>query len=363
MKKKILIVEDNASIVNLIELAVETLPVECTITSAISGEEAMLAVLLDFPDLLIVDLNLPGMSGWDLIQLVRKHNSNLSVLIITGRRDEAVLRRSRELGIEACFFKPVVMSVFLKKVKAILNKPTTTPLKIEITDEEKPVQNPPERLRLEESVLKKGNNISSVVHILYENLGAISVAIVDSHGKMILEEGEKIDDLLTGGWQDFAINSLDTAKKFSDSIKHSFENHLQFFTTSQFTFIISPVGEYGFLVILHNHKDLKKLTTEIQFILDAQELMSTLDLDELVPLPAVLEKKPKAENSLEKEGEEEVHVNIDVNALFADNAVEDEAESFWEEADETTDAENNLGKSGFLNFNQAKQMGLVPEEE
>ncbi|MCD4753082.1 MAG: response regulator [Anaerolineaceae bacterium] len=363
MKKKILIVEDDTSIVNLIELAVETLPVKCTITSVPSGEEAILAVLLDFPDLIIIDLGLPGMSGWDLIQLVRKRSSILSVLIITGRRDEAVLRRSRELGIEACFFKPIVMSVFLKKVKTILSKLSEISQKSESMDAGKMLHNSPEQLLLEKTVLKKGNTISSVVHILYENLGAIAVTIIDHHGEILAEEGEKIDSLLTQGWQDSVTNSLNAAKNFSDLFKHSFEYHFQFFTSSQFTFVILPVDEYGFLVILHHQKDLRKLTTEIQFILDAQDVLSVLGFDEPTPLADVLEKKSEVEKNLKNGGEKVAPVDIDVNALFDDNAVGDEAESFWEEANETAGSEINLEKSGFLNFNQAKQRGLVPEEE
>lgn len=363
MKKKILIVEDDTEIVKLIELAVEALPVKCTITSVPSGEEAMLAVLLDFPDLIIIDLSLPGMSGWNLIQLVRKRNSALSVLIVTGRRDEAVLRRSRELGVEACFFKPIVMSVFLKKVKALLSKPSEIPQKSGSMDGGKLVHNPPEQLLLEKRVLKKGDNISSVVHILYENLGAIAVTIVDHHGKILVEEGEKIGGLLTQGWQESVINSLDAAKRFSDLFKHSFEYHFQFFTSSQFTFVILPVAEYGFLVILHHQKDLRKLTTEIQFILDAQEVLSLLDFDEQSPLGAVSEKKSKVGNDLKNGGKEVMPVDIDVNALFDNNAVGDEADSFWEKAIETTEPEINLEKPGFLNFNQAKQRGFVPEEE
>jgi len=363
MKKKILIVEDDTEIVKLIELAVESLPVKCNITSVPSGEEAMLAVLLDFPDLIIIDLSLPGMSGWSLIQLVRKRNSALSVLIVTGRRDEAVLRRSRELGVEACFFKPIVMSVFLKKVKALLSKPSEIPPKLASIDVGLHVYNPPEQLVVEKDLLKKENNISSVVRFLYEKLGAIAVTMVDHKGKILVEEGEKIGGLLTQGWQDSVINSLDAAEKFSDLFKHSFEYHFQLFTSSQFTFVILPIVEYGFLVILHHQKDLRKLTTEIQFILDAKGVVSLMDFDEQKPLDAVLNKKSKVVSDLNNGGEEVMLVDIDVNALFDDNAVGDEAESFWEEANETSQSEVNLEKSGFLNFNQAKQRGLVPKEE
>ena len=362
MEKKILIVEDDDSIVNLIESAVETLSVECAFASVSSGEQAMLAVLLDLPDLVIIDLSLPGMSGWNLIQLIRKRNSALSVLIVTGHRDEAVLRRGRELGVEACFFKPIVMSVFLKKVKEILNKPTKLLQKAADFDARKQVSNPPEDLLLDKNAPKIEKNISSVVHFLYENLGAIAVTIVDHRGKTLIEEGEKIDSLLTHGWQESIINSLNAAKKFSDLFKHSYENHFQFYTSSQFTFVIAPIDEYGFLVILHHQKDLRKLTTEIQFILDAQGVLSLLDFGEQAPLPAVLEKKIEVGNALENGEEEVIPVDIDVNALF-DNVVGDEADSFWEEVNETSQSEINLKKTGFLNFNQAKQRGLVPEEE
>ena len=274
-----------------------------------------------------------------------------------------MLRRSRELGVEACFFKPIVMSVFLKKVNAILGMPSIIPQKPESLDEGVQVTHFPEAKLSGKEELKKGNDFSSVAHILYESLGAIAVTIIDNHGRVIIEEGEKIDGLLTQGWQGSVINSLDVANKISEHINQSSDQSFQLFTSPQFTFVILPVSGYGFLVILHHQNDWKKLTTEIQFILDAQEVLSGLGFDEQEVLPSELEKKPETSQELKNGEEELMPVDIDMNALFDDNAVVEDADSFWEDAIETSESEKDFEKSGYLNFNQAKQRGLVAEEE
>ena len=58
-----------------------------------------------------------------------------------------------------------------------------------------------------------------------------------------------------------------------------------------------------------------------------------------------------------------LEANIDVNALFSDDTVLDDADSFWEEASDIAESESGSGQSGFLNFEQAQQLGLVPDEE
>ncbi|MCK4777176.1 MAG: response regulator [Actinomycetia bacterium] len=84
--KKILVVEDERSILNLIKINLEP---EHEVITAMSGDEALVAVKKIKPDLVILDINLPGMSGWEVCRRFKKMPKikNVPVLFLTGLSD------------------------------------------------------------------------------------------------------------------------------------------------------------------------------------------------------------------------------------------------------------------------------------
>lgn len=85
MRKKILIVEDNQDISQLL---VQILQENYEIVTAFSGTEAKLLLQLEQPDLILLDLMLPGMSGEVLLAHIRKFiNSQVPILILSAKTD------------------------------------------------------------------------------------------------------------------------------------------------------------------------------------------------------------------------------------------------------------------------------------
>ena len=99
MPKRILIVDDNKPLARMMISALETLPYKVKVNSVPSGEEALLSVMADLPDLMVVDLHLPGMNGLDLIQILRERYEDLKIVMMTGEHDSTVFKRAEELGI------------------------------------------------------------------------------------------------------------------------------------------------------------------------------------------------------------------------------------------------------------------------
>ena len=80
--KKILLVDDEEGIHLLYRSELEE--EGYTVHSALSGEEALQKIQIDSPDLVILDINMPGMNGIEVLRQIKQRDSNLPVIINTA---------------------------------------------------------------------------------------------------------------------------------------------------------------------------------------------------------------------------------------------------------------------------------------
>lgn len=101
----------------------------CTVTSA--GQAIELASVA-LPALVIADLYLPGLSGVDLIRLLRQdpRTSALPVILLTPADDQAAERRCRAAGAVACLFKPVQAEELYRTVQAAIEATPRSSIRI-----------------------------------------------------------------------------------------------------------------------------------------------------------------------------------------------------------------------------------------
>ncbi len=123
MGNRILLIEDTTELAALITLylnkeGMEIRPVE-------SGEEA-LATLENFqPDLVLLDLNLPGMGGFEFLQIFRK-TSQVPVLIISARDSEEDIIQGLGDGADEYITKPFSPKVLVARVQAMLRRASSS---------------------------------------------------------------------------------------------------------------------------------------------------------------------------------------------------------------------------------------------
>jgi DNA-binding response OmpR family regulator len=101
---RILVIDDEAVIKEVLQIAFEE--VGWQVAKADTGEEAVRKVRDSEFDVLVVDKNLPGMSGVDFIREVRKHNRVIRVLLITAYGSVESAVETLNLGIDAYLEKP-----------------------------------------------------------------------------------------------------------------------------------------------------------------------------------------------------------------------------------------------------------------
>ncbi len=104
--KQVLVVDDSHVIRRLVEVVLSQ--VQLDVVTVATGTEACEAVERDMPDMLILDVGLPDMSGWDILEFVRGHPElgHISIVMLTGRSDAEDIDKAAELGADAYLLKP-----------------------------------------------------------------------------------------------------------------------------------------------------------------------------------------------------------------------------------------------------------------
>ncbi|OGL07081.1 MAG: DNA-binding response regulator [Candidatus Rokubacteria bacterium RIFCSPLOWO2_02_FULL_71_18] len=118
---RILIVDDEPAIVQGLE---DNLRFEGYQTvSATNGADGLALALSDAPDLVLLDITMPTMSGWDVCRELRRRGVDVPVIMLTARGAEADRVLGLELGADDYVPKPFSLRELLARVRAVLRRP------------------------------------------------------------------------------------------------------------------------------------------------------------------------------------------------------------------------------------------------
>ena len=120
--KKILIVEDEFDILKLIEFNLKKEGFDVIAVS--DGESAIKEVRSNKPDLILLDLMLPGISGLDVCHLIQKDEglSQIPILMLTAKGEESDVVKGLEAGADDYVIKPFSVKVLLARIKGSFKK-------------------------------------------------------------------------------------------------------------------------------------------------------------------------------------------------------------------------------------------------
>ena len=94
------------------------------VLSSFSGQEALDILFQNNLDLIILDINLPDLSGFDLIEQIKIINSNIPILILSACDLDSAILHGFNLGAEDCVTKPFNIEILHKKINVILKRNT-----------------------------------------------------------------------------------------------------------------------------------------------------------------------------------------------------------------------------------------------
>src|SRR6056297_2204312 len=121
--KSILVVEDNKDLVNLLEINLSDEGYD--VRTAMDGEAAIEAFQHTKPSLIILDVMLPKMDGFDVCKQIRSQDKQVPILMLTAKSEEVDKVLGLEIGADDYMTKPFSIREFLARVIAILRRANT----------------------------------------------------------------------------------------------------------------------------------------------------------------------------------------------------------------------------------------------
>jgi DNA-binding response OmpR family regulator len=347
--KRVLIVDDQRDIRQLLRYGLEALGLDINITDVPSGEEALLVISRHKFDLLVSDVRLAGMSGLELIHKVRQRNPGLRVILITGMTDSEVRQQVKEAGADHFFFKPVDMGELQAAVRLCLAM------------EAQPLPETPAK-----AVEPEAAPADPIQHLsqISRRLGGAEVFLVDASGRKISllgsSQGVWAQELSWAGIRSAGAALLELVRRLPE--QHSgFEGAVGYTVIEgkETSLHLVSVNAGLYLLVVTPTEARLQPRQAMEYLLKAAAELPTPGLQAFfdgLPLEREqLEDKPGVQGdllALDSIFQQPDEKTPDVQAL----------DSYWDELAEQGPAESSPD-SGVISYDQARRLGLAPAVE
>lgn len=125
MAKKILVIDDDPAFLRLIEQVLAKEGFETL--KAAGGQDGLRLLFNEKPDMVLLDVSMPGMDGWQICQRIREI-SDVPIIMLTGKqRGEEDIVRGLDYGADEYLFKPVGNRELVARVRAVLRRSELPP--------------------------------------------------------------------------------------------------------------------------------------------------------------------------------------------------------------------------------------------
>jgi len=387
--KRVLIVDDARELGRLLQTIFLTLDPTLTINVVPSAEEALLMSTRIPVDLLVSDIRLPGISGFELVRKIRARHPAIKVLLITGMTEPGVDELARQLHVDGFFRKPLDMGGFLEATRRCLDISANTPLTPLNSIPDAYVgsvqQKPTGSLSTQPLDAMVGEaprvTLSEIVVGLRQRVGAAAIFILDERGRIMAQAGDVPDLPLETEWAGPLMAVLSAGSKVARLVGNESLQHVMAFPGKDYHLVLAPAGEYALLVLVHPGRSALRMAVAVEEALEAQQALrevlpgSEPKLAELQeggipaeqalpatgPLPAI-EPAVVVEEPESKLGAQSL---VDFEALISHSENElknQDADAFWETLS-TQGQPGPAANADALSYDQARKLGLAPDEE
>ena len=122
-KKRILIIDDEEDFCRLVKMNLELMG-NFVVDTAINGEEGVKTVKETKPDLILLDIIMPGMDGFEVLEELKKDEDtkDIPVVMLTAKEDRASQIKAVELHNEEYIIKPIETQKLKAKIENILKR-------------------------------------------------------------------------------------------------------------------------------------------------------------------------------------------------------------------------------------------------
>ncbi|WP_248930270.1 response regulator transcription factor [Paenibacillus hamazuiensis] len=120
MREKILVIDDDEKIISMLR---RTLAFEgYTVFTAHNGVEGLKQILEHDPDVVVLDVMMPQLDGWEVCRRIRESGSEVPVLMLTAKDEVSDRVRGLDLGADDYLVKPFALEELLARVRVLLRR-------------------------------------------------------------------------------------------------------------------------------------------------------------------------------------------------------------------------------------------------
>jgi len=396
----------------MVTASIRTLSAEIDVLDVPSAEEALF-ISTSLPlDLVVLDFRLPGMSGLELVTLLRKRKPETPIILVTGVEDAGTRQLVAEAGVAAYFFKPIEIDTFLDAVRhclwpdqsgiglpvtrTSLNKASSvskaagasgapvasgapsasgTPGTREAPGVSKassvsgaPGASGDVTLRVTKPIDLQGfqPTLAERLTALKQQVRAESAILVNENGQISEQAGTVAEITANPALLPALMDAFRSNLKVSDALGKGLLDSLFYFMVARQRIYLAPIDpSHLLLVITMGHLEPDKLG-----MLDRAIHLAVHDLrDILERLAEAHSHKPGAEDVAPVELPTEIDVDQETLALVdhmfsqaPKKGSKEDADGFWETLGENDALAGTPGKDD-LSYDQAREMGLALDED
>ncbi len=119
---KILAIEDDPTFLDLLRVHLST--AGHTVRTAQDAEIGLRSIIAETPDIVILDMQVPYLDGFELLEALRRDPAtrDVPVIVITGRGDDETYARAKQMGVADYFTKPIQRDQLIAAVEKHLRK-------------------------------------------------------------------------------------------------------------------------------------------------------------------------------------------------------------------------------------------------
>lgn len=369
MPKRILIADDALELGRLLQTVLMTYDSSLSIQVVPSAEEALLESSRKPLDLLIADIRLPGMSGFDLVRKIRARHPNVRVIFITGWSEPALEERSREMNVDGFFRKPLDMTVFVETARRCLGMSSTADIAAPRTRK----RTGSLAGKLPSDALPS-ETLAEAITSLRQRLGAEAVFVLDEVGRMLAQAGDIPALALEKDWVGPVMSLLNDAEKVSRLVGDGAAGRVMVFAGTQYHFLLAPAGDHAILIFLRPGRSSLRLALALEEALEGQRGLAAIlakmsarqpasaeastRLPVTSPLPPIESTPPLPTSKPENQpGLEELEALL---AQPSSGLKDKDVDAFWDNL--SASEQPAPANPDVITYDQARKLGLAPED-
>ena len=373
----ILIVDDQHEVRRLLASGLKTLGPEFDVLDVPSAEEAMLLAFRRDLDLLVTDVRLPGISGLELVEKVRKRNPTLKIFLVTGISDQRIRDQVAASGADAFFYKPVPIMDFLQAVEHSLGlTQASTSSEIPLEEKTLPFSDPQSQLDLAYSYQHQQDEtftpsidarLTLRLDLLRQDLNAQAVLLLNLESEVIARSGSlpyRLDWSVLGP---ILASIWNSGAKVTSALGMGLSQNIFFFSGPGYRLCQVPVGgDHSLLLIADKDLEVSQLGGLGSALLDAAsdlyEILQSQNEEDEPRADSKTPVEPEVDDTLVEVTPEDL---ASVEAIFDQTASGNfdlsEVNAFWNELVEENDL-FSLNENA-ITYDEARKLGLTPDED